>query len=306
MFHGYGKSRLKGFWKPGYIEITGGISSVDVPELEMAWIIEVLAVDLRYDKDDTFSMKLRIKALHSKRSPALDRLALVGPPFLEKSTPFAALQKFFSRFQPYGQVDVTLDASGNLNQISESKLSGQVNCKDVSFCFYKFPYKIEQLTGQIDFTEDKIILNKLTGKHGDAELLFNGWSQGFGPDWKYEILVTGDNIALDNDLYSVLNTRQKETWSAFSPTGYAAIEYLFNRHSEIDKQQKLTLEPRGAQANYQRFSYPLKNLPGKLVFEHGNITLSDVVSHVDDCKITLNGQVINNKTDSSKYNIYVD
>ena len=144
---------------------------------------------------------------------------MVGPPFLEKSTPFAALQNFFDRYQPYGQIDLVLDASGNLNRLSESTLKGEVHCKDVSFCYYNFPYKIEQLTGLIDFTENGVTLNNLNGKHGDVELFFNGTSRDFGPNWKYESLVTSDNMALDNDLYSVLNAKQKEAWSIFSPVG---------------------------------------------------------------------------------------
>ena len=50
MASGFGKSRLTGSWKPGLVTIAGGISSLDVPELEMAWLIDVLAGDLKYDQ----------------------------------------------------------------------------------------------------------------------------------------------------------------------------------------------------------------------------------------------------------------
>ena len=306
MFHGYGQSRLTGFWKPGSVTIAGGISSVDVPELEMAWIIEVLAAEFKYDRDNAFSLKLRIKDLHSKRSPALDKLALVGPAFLEKSSPFAALQKFFNHYQPYGQIDITLDASGNLNRLSESTFSGEVYCKDVAFCYYKFPYTVEHLAGGIDFTKNSVTLNNLSGKHGNVELLFNGWSRDFGPDWKYQIRITSDNIALDNDLYSGLNAKQKESWSAFSPTGFAAIDYRFDRRSQTDRENKLTVELRGAEAVYRHFPYPLKNLTGRLFFEHGNVILSDVVSQVNECKIAINGEVATDSANKSEYDISLE
>jgi hypothetical protein len=306
MFHGYGKSRLAGFWKPGYIELTGGISSVDVPELEMAWVIEKsLAAELKYDRDNDFSLKLRIKGLHSKRSPALDKLALVGPGFLEKSSPFTALQKFFNQYQPYGQIDIDLDASGNLNRLGESTLSGEVYCKDVAFCYYKFPYKVEHLAGRIDFTNNQVDLNKLKGKHGDVELCFDGSSWDFGPDWKYQIGIKSENIALDNDLYSALNTKQKESWSAFSPNGFAAIDYQLSRLSQMDEEKKITVELRGAEAIYRRFPYPLKNLTGRLFFEHGNVIFSDVVSQVNECKITINGEVATESDSDSVYDISV-
>ncbi|MHC4534467.1 MAG: AsmA family protein [Planctomycetota bacterium] len=305
-FHGYGQSRLEGFWKPGSIVITGGISSVDVPELEMAWIIEKsLAAELKYDRDNDFSLKLRIKGLHSKRSPTLDKLALVGPGFLGKSGPFTALQKFFNQYQPYGQVDFDLDASGNLNRLSESTLAGEVYCKDVAFCYYKFPYTIEHLDGRIDFTENSVILNNLKGKHGNVELVFDGWSRDFGPDWKYQIGITSDNIALDNDLYSVLNPKQKKSWSAFSPNGFAAIDYQLDRRSQMEEERKLTVELRGAEAVYRRFPYPLKNLTGRLLFERDNVIFSDVVSQAGECKIAINGEVETNTDSNSVYDISV-
>jgi len=305
MASGYGKSRLTGFWKPGIVTISGGISSVDVPELEMAWIIDILAAELKYEQNNTFSLKLRIKDLRSKHSPALDKFALLGPAFLERSSPFAALQKFFNQYQPYGQIDIDLDASGNLNRLSESMLSGKVYCKDVAFRNYKFPYTIEHLVGQIDFTKNSVALNNLNGKHGDVELFFNGWSRDFGPNWKYQIRITSDNVALDSELYSALSTTQKESWSAFSPTGFAAIDYRLSRRSQTDREKILTVEPRGAEAKYRHFPYPLKNLTGQLFFERGNVILSDVVSQVNECKITLNGEVATGSANSLIYDISV-
>jgi hypothetical protein len=328
MFHGYGKSRLTGFWKPGSVTIAGGISSVDVPELEMAWIIEVLAAELVYDRDNAFSLKLRIKDLHSKSSPALSKIALVGPTFLEKSSPFATLQKFFNQYQPYGQIDITLDATGNLNRLSESTLSGQVFCKDVAFCYYKFPYTVEHLTGPIDFTENKIELKNLKGKHGNVELFFNGFSRmwhglparentakpvlsgaegmAVPNDWKYKIHITSENMALDYDLYSVLDTKQKESWLAFLPSGLAVIDYQFNRRSETDREEKLIVEPSSAEAVYRHFPYPLKNLTGRLIFEQGNITFSNLVSQVNDCKITINGEVKTDELNNAESDISVE
>ncbi len=305
MASGYGKSRLTGFWKPGIVTIAGGISSVDVPELEMAWIIDILAAELKYDRENTFSLKLRINDLQSKRSPALDKFALVGPAFLERSGLFTALQKFFSRYQPYGRIDIELDVSGNLNRLSESTLNGKVHCKDVVFCYYKFPYTVEHLVGQIDYTKDGVVLNNLSGKHNDVELFFNGWSRDFGPNWKYQIQITSDNLDLNNDLYNALSATQKESWSAFSPTGFAAIDYRLSRRSQTDKEKKLTVELRGAEAIYRHFPYPLKNLTGWLFFERRNVIFSDVVSKANDRKITLNGEVATRSTNGSIYDMSI-
>jgi hypothetical protein len=299
---GFAPSRLTGLWKPGSVTIAGGISSVDIPQFEMAWIIDVMAGALTYDKDGTFSLKLNVTDLRSVRNPAPERLVLVEPSSA-KSSPFAALQRFFDRYQPSGVLDVELDASGSLDRLSESTLTGTVRCKDISACYYKFKYAIEGLAGQIDFTNSSVKLNNLAGRHGDVRLFFNGWASGFGADLRYLVQIKSDNMPLDNDLYDALNPRQQEFWAAFSPAGSAAIDYQFGRESPTDKWKKLVVEPRGAEAVYCSFPYPLRDLTGKLVFERDRVVFLDLVSQADDSRITLNGEVVISGPNEPTYDI---
>jgi len=44
---GYGQSHLKGYWRPGEFAVAGGLSSADLPSLERAWSVDVLAGHLR-------------------------------------------------------------------------------------------------------------------------------------------------------------------------------------------------------------------------------------------------------------------
>ena len=306
MASGYGQSRLRGSWKPGSVAIAGGISSVDVPELEMAWIIDVLAAELTYDQNNAFSLEMNVRDLRSKRSPALERLSWVGPAFLESSGPFAALQEFFNRYEPRGQVDIELEASGNLNRLSESTFRGDVQCKDVEICHFKFQYPIEHLTGQIGFTENSVTLSNLVGYHGDAKVLFNGWCRDFGPNRKYQVQIKSDNMPLDDDLYNALTAKQQEFWRAFDPSGSAAIDYWFTRESPTNKRQKLDVELRGVGVLYRSFPYPLENLTGKLSFEGNDVVFSNVVSKVGERQITVNGQSTTHGTDKPSYDISVN
>ena len=303
---GFGKSRLTGSWRPGVITIAGGISSTDISAFETAWAIDLLSGEFKYDRDSSFLLKLRIKDLRTKRSPSLSGFALVSPSFLERSGPLTALQRFFDRYQPSGRIDLDLNASGNLNRLSESSVSGKVYCKDVAICYYGFPYSVEHLTGQVDFTNNNVTLNNLVGEHKDVKVSINGWMRDFGPDWKYQIRITSDNMALDNDLYDALSARQKEFWSAFSPQGLAVIDYQLARLSKTDKKETLAVKLLGTEAIYRHFPYPLKNLTGKLFFDSSNIVVSDVISQQDWRKITLNGKVATSGDDKPIYDISID
>ena len=306
MASGYGNSRLTGTWKPGNVTLTGGISSIDVPELEMAWIIDVLAAELKYDQNNAFSLKLNVRDLQSKRSPELERLTLVGPAFLEQSGPFTALEGFFDRYEPRGRVDVELEASGHLNRISESTFSGDVYCRDVAICHHKFAYPIDHLAGRIKVTENSVTLCDLVGRHGEAELTFNGWCRDYGPDRKYQIQIKSDNMPLDDDLYSALTAKQQAFWCAFAPNGRVAIDYTFARESPTSKRERLDVGLRGTSAVYQHFPYPLENLNGKLSIEKNNVVFSNVVSKVDERHIAVNGKIETQSTEQTTYDISVN
>jgi hypothetical protein len=287
---GFGEGILAGSWQPGRVKIAGGISLADFPVFGRTWAINLLDAELNYDTS-TYSLKVKIKDLLGKHSSAGDIFASDRPLFLEKFGPFNTLQKFFNRYRPTGRVDIDLQALGNLHQLADSTLRGKVHCKDISICNRRFPYPVEHLVGQIGFTEKSFSLNNLCGRHGDVKLFFNGWSKDFGPNRKYQFRITSDNMTLDNDLYNALSKKQKKLWSAFSPSGVAAIDYSRSRRSKTDYEKLLAVELLDVEAAYQPFPYPLKNLTGCLLFDRDSITVSDVVSQLNESKITLNGKV---------------
>ena len=293
---GLSEGILAGSWQPGRITIAGGISLADFPVFGRTWAMNVLDAELNYDTS-TYSLKVKIKDLLGKHTSAGDIFASDRPLFLEKFGPFNTLQKFFNRYRPAGRVDIDLQALGNLHQLTDSTLRGKVHCKDVSICNRRFPYPVEHLAGQIDFTEKSFSLNNLYGRHGNVKLFFNGWSKDFGPNRKYQFRITSDNMTLDNDLYNALSKKQKKSWSAFSPSGLAAIDYRLSRWPQTNKKKILAVELLDAQAVYRHFPYPLKNLTGSLLFDHDSVIASDVVSQVNGRKITLNGKVTACRTD---------
>ncbi len=302
---GFGKSNLGGFWKPGRVTIAGGISSKDIPSFERTGAIDIMAAELNYNKDNSYSLKLRISDLHSTHSPKAETLELVKPVFSEKAGPFTALQKFFARYRPVGTVDIDLEMAGNFGQLSESKVAGKVYCNDVSICDRNFTYTIGHLAGQVDFTENTAVMNKLSGKHGNVDVIIDGWTSNFGPNKQYQISVISNNMALDDDLYNALSARQKKLWDAFSPSGLVAVDYRLIRKSQTDKQKTLAIELLNTDAAYKHFPYPLKNLTGKLFFSPDSITVSDVLSQINGSKISFNGEVTEFNTDRPIYSLSI-
>jgi len=251
-------------------------------------------------------MKLRIKDLVGERRVSGETPAADSNEFLQKFGAFAALQRFFDRYRPDGRIDIELEARGNLGRLSESRLAGQIYCKDVSVRNRRFPYLIEHLQGRIDFAEDSVLLNDLRGQHGDVELTINGQHSGFGAESQYQIQITSDNIRLDDDLYDALSARRKKFWSVFSPSGAAAINYSLWRQPGTKAKRILAVKLLDAEATYRHFPYTLRNLTGALLFDHNSIAVSGLASEVNDCKISIVGRVTAYDTNQLMYNILVE
>ena len=303
---GFGESHLRGTWKPGSVTIAGGISSTEAPSLDRAWAIDVLAAGLTYDRHSNYSLELRIKDFHSSHISQSQAAAFIEPQSLAKLSALEILQQLFSQYRPAGTVDVELSASGNLDRLQDSKLSGTIDCKDVSLCHPKYPYTVEGLTGQIEFTEDRIALHYLVGRHGDVDIAIEGLFEDLRPNPEYQIRIMSNNMILDADLYDALRPGQKKLWDAFAPGGRAALDYRISRDSDTDTKKTLTLELLDVEATYRRFPYPLDNLTGKLIFHGNDLVISDVKCRMDTREVALEGNVTALSTEHAVYDVSVD
>ncbi len=304
---GYGDSKLRGSWSPGRFEIAGGLSSTDIPSLERAWAIDVLAADLQYDEAGAYALNLQIKDLHSKHSPEVDALRLTASNGLPASGPLAAAQRFFARYRPFGKVrSIGLQARGRFDALHESEVTGNVVCEDLSVCDRRFPYAIDHLKGNVEFSESGVVLDHLEGRHGDVNIHIQGWAQGHGESRKYQYQIISDNMTLDPDLYAALQPDQKRLWDTFQPSGVIGVEYRLGRSNPTNRHSYVAIDLKGVNATYQKFAYPLENLTGGLYFDRERIVVTDVVASDADRRIELDGEVTERGTGRPVYHIRVD
>lgn len=303
---GQGRSELEGYWRPGVVEVTSGFSATELPELEMDWTIHGLAAEFKYGKAKDYELKLSIVGLESSKSPDLDVLADAGPRSLGTSAYFTTLRKFFERYRPRGLVDLRIDSSGSLTEPDDITLSGKVVCRDVAIRYYKFDYPVDELTGTIGFTKNSVTLEGLRGKHKSVGLSFSGWTKDFGPNWKYDIHVTSEDMVLDEDMYRALNEGRRKMWDMLSPCGLTAVDYHVMRSGPTDKTRTLTLDLGGVQAKYRDFPYPLEDLTGRVIIAGASTRFEDVVSKRADRRIVINGDIETVGESEREYRIRVD
>ncbi len=316
---GYGDSRLSGRWRPGSmlagpgytltdmaeLTIAGGLSSTDIPSLERAWAVDVLAGELKYDREGNYSLTLNMSDLHGKHAPEVDTLRFFAPAV--GTEPLRSLQEFFAEYQPTGTVgSLALKASGNIKRWNESQIDGKIVCKDVSICDSDFPYPLDHLRGEVEFTQSSVRVQRLVGRHGPVEVCIDGWTRGFGPDQQYQYQITSPNMILDQALYAALSPPEKHLWDVFHPTGMISADYRQTRKSPTDKRWTLSVDLNDVAAAFQGFPYPLVGLTGTLFFDRNGILLSDVVSHAGGKEIRVNGKVTEPSGGTPAYYISIE
>ena len=304
---GYGESRLSGYWRPGELTLAGGLSSTNIPSLEQAWAVDVLAAQLTYNGNGDYALDLRMKDLHGKQTPEADTFGLAGRADMGLSGPLAGFLRFLARYQPTGTVEsITVETKGNFETWSDSVVSGKLVCKDVSICDRKFPYPIDHLAGEIEFTESMVMANKLQGRHDNVDLRIAGWTKGFGGERQCQYRVTSDNMVLDEALYAALQPEQQELWDAFKPRGVIGADYRFSQTSPADKRRNISVTLNQVAADYRKFPYPLRGLTGRLYFDRESILATDLVSKTDTGEIRLHGKVTGRDIGKPVYYISIE
>ncbi|MCP4456013.1 MAG: hypothetical protein GY809_31540 [Planctomycetes bacterium] len=289
IFHNRGQSILNGHWAPGrLVTLTGGLSSRDTPSMERVWSIGYMAAELEYDDQKNFTLKTSIQNLKS-------RLTNLQPAWPEKQRPppptsrIKALEQFFARYQPSGEVNLKGEASGNLNHLAQSDYAARLTCVDVSVLDRGFYYSIDHLAGLITLKKNSISSEGLQGRHNITPLDIQfEVDTSFSPA-RYALEARSDQFPLDVDLFSALKDEHKELWKRFNPDGFSAFKFERRRVSATQVEKRLSIDLKEARVTYLGFPYPLNHLTGKVVFEQGRIDFSNLMSQVANRQIAISG-----------------
>lgn len=294
-----------GIYEPGHFALSGSISSEDVPAMKQAWSMKEIVTDYQWDKSGGFELELRIKDFTTKDRTAAPAL-LKKAKLLKKTTAASAFARLFEQYRLVGTADLRLEARGNLNELTRTKLDGEVICKDVSILYSVFPYSIENIAGTIEFSEKDIKLNNLAGRHNNVNLVISGGFSNFDTGTKGQVEIRSRNMSLDDDLYEALWPVQKKLWNDFKPNGIVEFDYTLRREPNVRNSYWLDVDLANVDSTYKYFPYPLDNSTGNLLFDHNSIKVTDLNSKKAGRQININGKVIDTDTSQPKFDLVID
>ncbi len=301
----FDESEIVGNWRKGQVQVGAVVRSEHIPWFERPWEIKNLTADLYYDDDGSYRLFLDVNDMIGPMSSTQEIFSFDSEPILERFAILDAVQKFFRRYRPAGTVDLEMKATGRFDRLEESRLAGTVTCCKSWASDERFEYPVADLSGRMDFTEQSVVFRDVNGCHGDVNICVDGRCEDFGPQFKYQVKITSDNMRLDEDLYKALGKGGKEFWDMFSPSGVAAINYSQSRLGTGLKRSALAVELLDVDGRYEGFPYPLSDAHGLIFFDEQGIGFSRVVSEVGGRRITIEGKIQSPDSNKADYDMLI-
>ena len=252
--------------------ITGRVAQAGGAEFRMSGNYE------GYEPDSPFGIELKLLGM---KLPAAGQSA---------GALADVLDKLHEILKPTGQMNLTLKF--RRAEHGEPAFEGRAEPQGMSCELKYFPYRLEDVTGTIDFDEHDLGRLKLAARHGSGTFTIEGSSR-LARRGRLDIKVSARDCQLDEQLKGALPKKFARVWDALSPSGAADGEILVKREGP-DAPQCIDAEVifRGkASAKYSGFPYPLKNLTGAVRFRGNEATFTNVAGKADQTECQINGVI---------------
>jgi hypothetical protein len=198
------------------------------------------------------------------------------------------LRQAWYKFLPEGDVDIlaTFDY-----QNGKWTPDATVTCRNVSFSFYKFPYRLEQAKGTVQLVGNKTTL-QLSAKAGSQPLWLTGEFLNPGPQFTGWIKIDGDSIAVDDRLVAALPDKPREVVRSLNPQGAVGVSARMWRDAVNEPVHKfIQLTFSDCAITYNKFPYPVTRINGGAEMHDDQWVFSRLRGVNDTASITCDGHL---------------
>lgn len=200
-----------------------------------------------------------------------------------------SLREHWYRYLPQGEIDVDVKLAYDGIKWTPDAI---IRCRDASFTYYKFPYRLNQGSGTISYANNKLLL-RLTAYSGSQPVRFDGEIFNPGPNFTGSVVVEGDNIVFDEKLVNAMPAKCRDVLRQLTPQG---TFNFYTRHWRDDPQrpgvhQHLLVAVNRASLNYAKFPYPLGNIRGAVEMLDGQWTFRNLEGTNDTGFVTCQGDL---------------
>ena len=134
-----------------------------------------------------------------------------------------------------------------------------------SVTFEGFPYRLDELDGEVRIVENTAVIDSLRGAHGRARIRLDGEVTDLNsPTPKIALNVLATDVALDEEFAAALPSAARSVYQSFAPRGTVDIVGEVIQRPDQPLDPNLTVTLKGVDLQYEDFPYPFRQANGRL------------------------------------------
>lgn len=201
------------------------------------------------------------------------------------------LARINESFQPAGRLDAELlirrGAAGRV------RVTGAARPRGMRIVYDRFPYRLEDVRGEIAILEEAVELREITARHGPARLTLNASLEMFHGRRVYDVRIGAEDVPLTEEFQAALQPKFLKIYERMQPSGFGSAEVRVTRDGEDDRQHvdvQLILDGR-ASLCYTRFPYCVDKLSGRVRIAEGNVEIRRLRGARGSARCTIDGTI---------------
>ena len=200
-----------------------------------------------------------------------------------------AWQEIWFHYLPAGELNARLDLSYD-GRAWTPRL--EIQCVDVSFSHYKFPYRLERAAGTLSVADDRLAF-RLRG-YGDGQPVdLEGQIEHPGPKGVGLVTVNAAQMPLTEKLFDALPGKTQKIVRSLAPQGTFNTQVRLWRRTATEKwHHQAPVDLNRISLKYEKFPYPLAEVRGRLEGVDGQWQFRDLVGTNNGGYVTCGGQFL--------------
>lgn len=181
-----------------------------------------------------------------------------------------------------------LDVLDSISPSGKAKISlvdGDVivNPKGASAKHWLFPYRMDNVHGQIKVSGNKVFLDGVTGERDSTKAHIWGEVDGFDYKGSFKINIGIEGAQVSDEFINALPGEAPKIVRKLGLGGRAAaLGAVFKEKGEVPIEFDFKINPDTMSVEYENFKYPIKNVRGTFGVNSTRVFLTDLYSfHVD-------------------------
>jgi len=203
-------------------------------------------------------------------------------------------------FSPRGKFDVTTEVDSPVGIKMPVAVSMDIYPRGASAVFSGFPYEIDGLEGHLTYASNTLGIDAVSGRHGQAELLFSGSASRLDEAPNINIRVLAKNLPLDETLLAVVPEKVRTVWRSLKLTGVSDADMTLVKAGGAESDIDLDLRLRDTSVTPEWFPYELAGGEGHVAYKKGVVDIDHVTFTHGGGGLSVEGKV---EADSGAFKI---